>query len=114
MFRSSLEERVSDLLLELGVSYEYESTKVPYQIQHNYTPDFVLPNGVFLETKGYWDDADRRKMRAVKKCNPELDIRMVFQDPYLKIQRDQRPLMPSGVKSTPYLGPPTQVFHSNG
>lgn len=90
MFRSSLEERVSDLLLELGVSYEYESTKVPYQIQHNYTPDFVLPNGVFLETKGYWDDDDRRKMRAVKKCNPELDIRMVFQDPYLKIRKGSK------------------------
>ena len=90
MFRSSLEERVSDLLLELGVSYEYESTKVPYQIQHNYTPDFVLPNGVYLETKGYWDDEDRRKMRAVKKCNPELDIRMVFQDPYLKIRKGSK------------------------
>ena len=51
-FRSGLEERVADLLVELGVKYEYESTKVPYVIQHNYTPDFILPNGVWLECQG--------------------------------------------------------------
>ena len=28
-FRSGLEERIADLLVELGVKYEYESTKVP-------------------------------------------------------------------------------------
>ena len=52
-FRSKLEERVADLLSNLGVSYEYESIKIPYVIQHTYTPDFCLPNGVWLETKGY-------------------------------------------------------------
>ena len=56
-FRSKLEEKVATLLKELGVSYEYESTQVPYVIQHNYTPDFLLPNHVYLETKGYWDAA---------------------------------------------------------
>ena len=57
-FRSKLEERVADLLSELGVSYEYESTQVPYTIQHHYNPDFILPNHVYLETKGYWDARD--------------------------------------------------------
>ena len=52
-FRSGLEEKVADLMVELGVKYEYESTKVPYVIQHNYTPDFLLPNGIFLECKCY-------------------------------------------------------------
>ena len=28
-FRSGLEEQVADLMCELGVKYEYESTKVP-------------------------------------------------------------------------------------
>ena len=51
-FRSKLEEKVADLLVELGVNYEYESTKVPYHIQYTYCPDFVLPNGVYLECKG--------------------------------------------------------------
>ena len=86
-FRSKLEERVATLLMILGVSYEYESTKVPYTIQHNYTPDFVLPNYVHLEAKGYWAAEDRRKILAVKKDNPELDLRMVFQSPYNKISK---------------------------
>lgn len=89
-FRSGLEERVADLLTNLGVKYEYESTKVPYILQCNYTPDFLLPNGIYLETKGHFTEEDRRKMLAVKKANPELDIRMVFQSPHQKIRKGSR------------------------
>jgi len=86
-FRSKLEEKVADLLVELGVKYEYETTKVPYVIEHVYTPDFILPNGVVLECKGYWDSDDRRKIKAVKTLNPELDLRMVFQAPFNTISK---------------------------
>ena len=89
-FRSGLEEQVAKLLEGLGVTYEYESEKVPYTIQHNYTPDFVLPNYVYLETKGYWDSADRRKILAVKRDNPSIDLRMVFQSPYNKINKNSK------------------------
>ena len=89
-FRSGLEEKVADLLVELGVKYEYESTKVPYVIQHSYTPDFILPNGIWLECKGYWDPDDRRKIKAVKEQNPDLDIRMVFQSPFNKISKKSK------------------------
>ena len=89
-FRSKLEEKIADLLEGLGVSYEYESTKVPYTIQHNYHPDFVLPNYTYLEAKGYWDAADRRKILAVKKDNPDIDIRMVFQSPYNTISKKSK------------------------
>ena len=85
--RSKLEEKVAQLLNELGVSFEYESTKVPYILQCNYTPDFLLPNGVYLETKGHLTPEDRRKMLAVKKNNPDLDIRFVFQAPYNRIEK---------------------------
>ena len=89
-FRSKLEKKVATLLTELGVSYEYESTQVPYVIQHNYTPDFLLPNHVYLETKGYWDAADRRKVLAVKRDNPLIDLRMVFQSPYNTISKKSK------------------------
>ena len=89
-FKSKLEKTVADLLTRLGVSYEYESTKVPYTIQHNYHPDFILPNNVYLETKGYWDPKDRRKVLAVKRDNPKLDLRMVFQAPYNKISKSSK------------------------
>ena len=86
-FRSGLEEKVASLFDELGVIYEYESTKIPYVIQHNYTPDFLLANGIYLETKGYWDASDRRKIKAVKTLHPEIDLRMVFQNPYNTISK---------------------------
>ena len=89
-FRSGLEERIADLLVELGVKYEYESTKVPYVIQHNYTPDFILPNGVWLEAKGYWDSKDRKKIKSVIEQNPDIDLRMVFQAPFNTIPKKSK------------------------
>ena len=86
-FRSGLEERVADLMCELGVKYEYESTKVPYIIQHIYTPDFLLPNGIYLECKGYWEPEDRRKIKNVKEQHPELDIRFVFSNSRSRISK---------------------------
>ncbi len=55
-FRSKLEENIANLLDGLGVSYEYESEKLSYTIEHNYTPDFVLPNYTYLEAKGYFSE----------------------------------------------------------
>ena len=89
-FRSKLEEKVADLLVELGVKYEYETTKVPYVIEHIYTPDFILPNGVVLECKGYWDADDRRKIKAVKTLNPDLDLRFIFQAPFNTISKKSK------------------------
>ena len=89
-FRSKLEEQVADLISNLGVTYEYESTKIPYVIQHTYTPDFCLPNGIWLETKGYWDAKDRKKVLEVIKQNPLVDLRMVFQAPYNTISKKSK------------------------
>ena len=90
-FRSKLEERVADLLSSLKIDYDYETTKVSYQIQHIYTPDFLLPyKHLLLECKGYWDAADRRKIKTVKEQNPDLDLRMVFQSPYNKISKKSK------------------------
>ena len=89
-YRSGLEEQVAKLLSGLGISYEYESEKLGYTIEHHYTPDFVLPNYVYLETKGYWSAEDRRKILNVKKSNPEVDLRMVFQSPYNTISKKSK------------------------
>ena len=89
-FRSKLEENIANLLEGLGVSYQYESEKLGYTIEHNYTPDFVLPNYTYLEAKGYWSPEDRRKILNVKKSNPEIDLRMVFQAPYNTISKKSK------------------------
>jgi len=89
-FRSGLEKDVANLLTGLGVSYEYETNKIAYQIQHHYCPDFILPNGIILECKGYWDVPDRRKIKNVCEQNPDLDIRMVFQAPFNRISKKSK------------------------
>ena len=89
-FRSKLEEQVAALLDQLKVPYEYESCQVAYTKQHHYNPDFILPNGIYLESKGYWDAKDRRKILAVVKDNPDIDLRMVFQAPFNKISKKSK------------------------
>lgn len=62
--------------------FSYESRKVPYVLVKNYVIDMLIerPNGTetIVEIKGYLRPEDRTKMIAVKKLNPELDIRFVF------------------------------------
>lgn len=63
------------------VLFEYESEKLPYTIEAFYWPDFVLATvkgKVYIEGKGYFRPADKRKLVAVKKQHPELDIRILF------------------------------------
>ena len=78
-YRSGLEDRISKLLDKKNVPFLYEVQKFDYVTESKYTPDFFLPNGVIIEAKGFFKPSDRRKMLAVKKQNPELDIRFVFQ-----------------------------------
>lgn len=61
-----------------GIIGTHKTSKIPYSENHNYIPDFVLPNGIVIEAKGYFPPEDRVKMRAVKESNPDLDIRIVF------------------------------------
>lgn len=80
-YRSRLEEKLARWFEVNGYPFEYETLRLPYTLSSVYTPDFILPNGVILEAKGYFDPSDRRKMLAIKKQHPDLDIRLVFQSP---------------------------------
>lgn len=89
-YRSRLEERLARWLEVNGQSFEYETLKLNYTVHAVYTPDFVLPNGVIIEAKGYFKPEDRRKMLAVKKQHPDLDIRLVFQAPHNTISKESK------------------------
>ncbi len=81
-YRSSLEEGIALGLQALGVPVFYEPEQLAYEVpasNHKYLPDFKLPNGIFVEAKGYLTSEDRTKMKQVKASNPHLDIRFVFQ-----------------------------------
>jgi hypothetical protein len=76
--RSGLEDKLAAQLEEAGISFSYESLKVPYSIPHTYNPDFILENGIIIEGKGLFTSDDRTKHLAVKKEHPHLDVRFVF------------------------------------
>lgn len=80
-YKSSLEQAVALGLEALGVPVLYETEDVAYEVpakRHKYKPDFLLPNGIRIEAKGYFTAEDRKKMVAVKASNPFMDIRFVF------------------------------------
>ena len=70
-------------------SWAYEPIKLPYTIDHNYHPDFIVETlsgkKIVIEAKGRFRPGDVAKMRAVKYQHPELDIRFVFMAAHNKI-----------------------------
>jgi len=92
-FKSGLEDSVSQQIESKGIKVEYETEKVSYIIpasSHNYNPDFKLPNGIRVETKGRFVLADRKKHLLVKEQNPQLDIRFVFTNSKNKISKNSK------------------------
>ena len=92
-FKSGLEENISQQIESKGIVVEYESEKVAYIIpasEHTYNPDFKLPNGIRVETKGRFVLADRKKHLLVKEQNPNLDIRFVFSNSKNKINKKSK------------------------
>jgi len=92
-YRSGLEERIAQELIERGVEFEYETLRIDYlrpAKKARYTPDFVLPNGIIIETKGRFLTADRQKMLLVKDQHPDLDIRFIFSNANQKISKQSK------------------------
>ena len=92
-YRSGLEDKISDQLKEAGVAFEYETFKIKYTVPetlHTYTPDFILPNGIIVESKGRFVVADRKKHLYVQKQHPDLDIRFVFSNSKAKISKGSK------------------------
>ena len=93
-YRSGLEDDIAKDLKDRGVEFEYEKLKVQWQLLENktYTPDFKLPNGIIIESKGRFVQADRKKHLIIQDQHPFLDIRFVFSNSKAKLYK--------GAKST--------------
>jgi len=93
-YRSGLEDDIAKDLKDRGVEFEYEKLKVRWQLLENktYTPDFKLPNGIIIESKGRFVQADRKKHLIIQDQHPFLDIRFVFSNSKAKLYK--------GAKST--------------
>ena len=92
-FRSGLEERVSEQLAFLNILDCYEIKKIPFvqpAKNRNYTPDFWLPNGIIVETKGVFTVQDRQKHLLIKDQYPDLDLRFVFSNSKNKLRKGSK------------------------
>lgn len=89
-FRSGLEMTIDESLKSQGIDGEYEKHIIQYtkpETHHKYHPDFKLPNGIFVETKGRFLTDDRKKHLLIKAQHPNLDIRFLFQNSKTKISK---------------------------
>jgi hypothetical protein len=91
-YRSGLEDRISKQLKALSVPVKYEEFKIKYQVNEvrTYTPDFELPNGIIIESKGRFVVADRKKHLLIQKQHTDLDIRFVFSNSRAKINKGSK------------------------
>lgn len=89
-YRSRFEAQIALTLNRVGATFDYESMKVSYTKEATYTPDFILPNGVIVEAKGYWLPSDRTKHLRVRECNPTLDIRFCFQNAHNTLNKKSK------------------------
>ena len=90
-YRSGLEERNAEVIRSYtGKRAAYEmytlAYTVPSRVAH-YTPDFILPNGIVIETKGRFLPDDRQKHILIKRQYPDLEIRFVFTNSKTKLYR---------------------------
>lgn len=89
-FRSGLEESIAENLASKGVGFKFEELTITYTKpakQSKYTPDFELPNGIIIESKGRFLTADRQKHLLVQRQHPFMDIRFVFSNSRTRISK---------------------------
>lgn len=92
-YRSGLEDEIAEQLRLNGIDPQYEKHRIKYEQpakRRTYTPDFLLPNGIFIETKGRFTSEDRQKHLLIQEQHPDLDIRFVFSNPNTKINKNSK------------------------
>ncbi|MET4733904.1 hypothetical protein ABIE64_002633 [Thalassospira sp. MBR-102] len=92
-FRSGLEETVAKQIERAGLKVRFETDVIRYvrpAFNAKYTPDFILENGIIIETKGRFVTEDRQKHLLIKTQHPALDIRFVFSNPNSRISKQSK------------------------
>ena len=95
-YRSGLEDAISRQISDAGIDVLYECERINYtwpERSSTYCPDFKLPKPggfFFLETKGRFCVSDRSKMLLVKEQHPDIDIRLLFQNPNAKLYKGSK------------------------
>jgi len=95
-YRSGLEHEVAQQIKKKGLRVRYEDPKskiafVQPALNRTYTPDFILPNGIIIETKGRFTLEDRKKHLWIREqYGDKYDIRFVFSSSRAKIRKGSK------------------------
>jgi len=76
-FRSAWEANIARILNYLGALWEYETKSFllkDEQYSGYYFPDFILPNNIIIEVKGFWSNNSRQKVRLFNLQFPEYTL----------------------------------------
>lgn len=92
LLRSGFEKKTQNFLKQENFRFEYETERIPYTVPEatkNYIPDFIVytpsKKKVYIECKGRFLPADRRKILLVLKDNPGMNLKVLFmRDNYLR------------------------------
>lgn len=90
--KSGLEAEFIRQATKKKLPFKYEEASFPYIIKFAYTPDFQIDDEgkVFVETKGHFDSADRRKMKAFKEQYPDIEVYLLFGNSENKISKKSK------------------------
>lgn len=84
--KSGFERSIDADLRARKVEFTYEELELPYILNGTYHPDFFLKKtGIVVEAKGVLDRESKRKMIAIRKQYPDLDIRFLFMNASKKV-----------------------------
>ena len=101
-----MEEKVGKQLTDAGVSFGYETIRInflPSPKPRSYTPDYILQNGIIVETKGRFVTQDRQKHLLIKEQHPALDIRLLFANARARISKQSKTTYAKWAESKGFL-----------
>ena len=89
-YKSKFEATVAKVLPK---GTEYEPMTIDFvqpMKKRKYKPDFVLPNGLIIETKGKWTQEDRQKHVWLREQRPDLRICLLFMSAFNRIRKGSK------------------------
>ena len=90
-YRSKAEKEFANVLADAKINFAYEPNRIPYVASKTYLPDFYLVDyGFYIEFKGYFKSSDRTKHMLIKEQNPLIDIRFVFMNANMKLNKTSK------------------------
>jgi len=91
------EKHMAQNLMHRGIGFDYETESLPYTvpaISKRYTPDFIVKTRtgrkIYVEAKGLFEPADRKKALLVRDANPHADVRFVFMNASNKLSASSK------------------------